>query len=134
WHPRGQNASGDTARGVGLSFHTWGGRGHASDCDLTIHPDGSVELKMGSQDLGTGTRTCILMVAADTLGIPMDAIQLQIGATTYPRSGGSGGSTTIGGVSSSTRRGAVDARDALFAKVAPTLNAQPEQLKCANGT
>ena len=57
-------------RGVGVSFHTWGGRGHASDCDLTIHPDGSVELKMGSQDLGTGTRTCILIVAADTLGLP----------------------------------------------------------------
>src|SRR5437588_5959705 len=134
WHPRGQNESGGVVRGVGVSFHTWGGRGHSSDCDLTIHPDGSVDLKMGSQDLGTGTRTCILMVAADTLGIPMEAIQLQIGDTNYPRSGGSGGSTTIGGVSSSTRRAAVDARDALFAKVAPALNAQPEQLECVNGT
>ena len=121
------------ARGVGVSFHTWGGRGHASDCDLTIHPDGSVDLKMGTQDLGTGTRTCILMVAADTMGIPMDAIQLQIGDTTYPPSGGSGGSTTIGGVSSSTRRAAVDARDALFAKVATALNVQPDQLECVNG-
>jgi len=133
WHPRGQGASDGMARGVGVSFHTWGGRGHASDCDLTIHPDGSVDLKMGTQDLGTGTRTCILMVAADTLGIPMDAIQLQIGDTTYPPSGGSGGSTTIGGVSSSTRRAAVDARDALFAKVAPALNVQPDQLECVNG-
>jgi xanthine dehydrogenase YagR molybdenum-binding subunit len=134
WHPRGQSPSGGVVRGVGLSFHTWGGRGHASDCDLTIHPDGSVELKMGSQDLGTGTRTCILIVAADTLGIPLDAIQLNIGDTTYPPSGGSGGSTTIGGVTSSTRRAAVDARDALFARVAPALGAQPEQLECGNGT
>jgi xanthine dehydrogenase YagR molybdenum-binding subunit len=134
WHPRGQSPSGGVVRGVGLSFHTWGGRGHASDCDLTIHPDGSVELKMGSQDLGTGTRTCILIVAADTLGIPLDAIQLNIGDTTYPPSGGSGGSTTIGGVTSSTRRAAVDARDALFARVAPALSAQPEQLECGNGT
>ena len=88
---------------------------------------------MGTQDLGTGTRTCILMVAADTLGVPMDAIQLLIGDTTYPPSGGSGGSTTIGGVSSSTRRAAVDAREALFAKVAPALNVQPDQLECVNG-
>ncbi len=132
WHPRPQTVNG-VVRGVGLSFHTWGGRGHASDCDLTLHPDGSVELKMGTQDLGTGTRTCILVVAADTLGIPMDAIQLLIGDTTYPPSGGSGGSTTIGGVSSSTRRAAVDARDALFARVAPSLNAQPDQLECKNG-
>lgn len=132
WHPRPQTVNG-VVRGAGLSFHTWGGRGHASDCDLTIHPDGSVELKMGTQDLGTGTRTCILVVAADTLGIPMEAIQLLIGDTTYPPSGGSGGSTTIGGVSSSTRRAAVDARDALFAKVAPSLNAQADQLECKNG-
>lgn len=133
WHPRPQTGPEGIVRGVGLSMHTWGGRGHASDCDLTIHPDGSVELKMGSQDLGTGTRTCILVVAADTLGIPMEAIQLLIGDTTYPPSGGSGGSTTIGGVSSSTRRAAVDARDALFAKVAPALNAQPDRLECVNG-
>jgi len=132
WHLRPQKADG-VVRGVGVSFHTWGGRGHASDCDLTIHPDGSVEIKMGTQDLGTGTRTCILVVAADTLGIPMEAIQLLIGDTNYPPSGGSGGSTTIGGVSSSTRRAAVDARDALFAKVAPGLNAQPDQLECKNG-
>ena len=134
WHPRSQNKSGNLAHGVGLSLHTWGGRGHASDCDLTIHPDGSVDIKMGSQDLGTGTRTCILMVAADTLGIPMDTISLQIGDTMYPPSGGSGGSTTIGGVSSSTRRAAVDAREGLFAKVAPALNAQPAELESINGT
>jgi xanthine dehydrogenase YagR molybdenum-binding subunit len=133
WHPRPQNATG-VVRGVGLSLHTWGGRGHNSDCDLTIQPDGSVQMKMGSQDLGTGTRTCIMIVAADTLGIPLESVNLLIGDTMYPPSGGSGGSTTIGGVSSSTRRAAVDARDALFAKVAPALNAQPTDLECVNGT
>ena len=134
WRPRGQNREGSIVRGMGLSLHTWGGRGHASDCDLAIHPDGSVEIKMGSQDLGTGTRTCIMIVAADTLGVPLETINLQIGDTMYPPSGGSGGSTTIGGVSSSTRRAAVDARDALFAKVAPALNTQPGDLECVRGT
>ena len=37
-----------------MSMHTWGGRGHQSECDLTIQPDGSVAIKMGTQDLGTG--------------------------------------------------------------------------------
>jgi xanthine dehydrogenase YagR molybdenum-binding subunit len=134
WHPRAQNASGNIVRGVGLSMHTWGGRGHASDCDLTLYPDGSVDIKIGSQDLGTGTRTTILIVASDTLGIPMESIKLYIGDTLYPSSGGSGGSTTPGGVSSSTRRAAVDARDALFVKVAPALNASPEELESINET
>jgi xanthine dehydrogenase YagR molybdenum-binding subunit len=134
WHPRTQLTQGTIKRGLGLSIHTWGGRGHESHCDLTIHPDGAVDLKMGTQDLGTGTRTAILIVAADSLGIPMSAINLMIGDTRFPMSGGSGGSTTIGGVSSSTRRAAVDARDQLLAKVAVGMNAKPEDLEIVNGT
>ena len=133
WHPRGQGGSGVTKRGLGVAIHTWGGRGHESNCALTIHPDGSVDIKMGSQDLGNGTRTAILMVAGDTLGLPIDKIQLYIGDNQYPPDGGSGGSTTIGGVSSSTRRAAVNARDQLLAKVAPALNAKPEELEIVNG-
>jgi len=133
WHPRGQGGSGHVKRGLGLAIHTWGGRGHMSTCSLTINPDSSVEIKMGTQDLGTGTRTAILIVAADTLGLSIDQIQLKIGDNQYPQSGGSGGSTTIGGVSASTRRAAVDAREQLLGKVAPALNAQPADLEIANG-
>jgi xanthine dehydrogenase YagR molybdenum-binding subunit len=134
WRPRGQNVSGNMARGLGLSLHTWGGRGHASQCDLTIHPDGSVDLKIGTQDIGTGTRTTIAIIVADTLGLPIEAINLYIGDTQYPPSGASGGSTTPGGVSSSSRRAALDAREELFAKVAPALNTTPDQLEAKNGT
>jgi xanthine dehydrogenase YagR molybdenum-binding subunit len=132
WRPRGQGGSGPVKRGLGVAIHTWGGRGHMSNCSLTINPDASVEIKMGTQDLGTGTRTAILMIAADTLGIPMEQITLKIGDNQYPVSGGSGGSTTIGGVSSSTRRAAVDAREQLLAKVAPAMNLQPGDLEIVN--
>ena len=133
WHPRGDKAAGPVKRGLGLSIHTWGGRGHNSDQDLTIHPDGSVDIKLGSQDLGTGTRTIIAMIAADTLGIALEQVTVHIGDNRYPPSGGSGGSTTVGGVSSSTRRAAVNARDMLFEKVAPALKAKPEELEAASG-
>jgi len=133
WHPRGESGPGPVKRGLGLSIHTWGGRGHASDCDLTVHPDGAVEIKMGTQDLGTGTRTSILMVAADTLGLTVHDIKLLIGDSNYPVSGGSGGSTTIGGVSSSTRRASVLALNVIFDKVAPALNAKPEDLAAKDG-
>jgi xanthine dehydrogenase YagR molybdenum-binding subunit len=133
WHPREAGGAGVVKRGLGLSIHTWGGQPHPSDCDLTIHPDGSVEMKMGTQDLGTGTRTVLRIVAADTLGLPLEAIKVQIGDNQYPVSGSSGGSTTVGGVSSSTRRAAVDALNQLLTKVAPTLNAQPDQLEAVGG-
>jgi xanthine dehydrogenase YagR molybdenum-binding subunit len=132
WHPRGQD-SGVTRHGLGLAIHTWGGRGHDSNCELSIHPDSSVNIRIGSQDLGTGTRTAILIVAGDTLGLPIDKIKLSLGDNQYPADGGSGGSTTIGGVSSSTRRAAIDARDQLFTKIAGALNAKPEELEAVNG-
>jgi xanthine dehydrogenase YagR molybdenum-binding subunit len=133
WHPRGQD-SGVTKRGLGLAIHTWGGRGHESNCALSIHSDGSVNIKIGSQDLGTGTRTAILIVAGETLGLPIEKIQLNLGDNQYPADGGSGGSTTIGGVSSSTRRAAIDARNQLFTKVASALNAKPEDLEAVGGS
>lgn len=133
WHPRGDKAEGPVKRGLGLALHTWGGRGHTSNCDLSIHPDGSVEIKMGTQDIGTGTRTSILTVAADTLGIPMESINLLIGDNQYPPDSASGGSSTIGGVSSATFRAATDAKRQLFAKVASGLNAQPNDLEAVDG-
>jgi xanthine dehydrogenase YagR molybdenum-binding subunit len=136
WRPRGQGAPGSTGsvkRGLGLSLHTWGGGGHASDCDLVIQPDGSVEVRMGTQDLGVGTRTALAIVAADTLGLPLEAIKISIGDNRFPASGASGGSTTIGGISSSTRRASLDALDKVFEKAAPALNTQPADLEAVGG-
>lgn len=134
WHPRGDKTAGPVKRGLGLSIHTWGGQGHPSDCDLTIQPDGSVELKMGTQDLGTGTRTALNIIVADTLGLTMDKVKISIGDSHYPPSQGSGGSTTIGGISASSRRASLDALDQVFAKAAPALDAKPEDLEAVSGT
>jgi xanthine dehydrogenase YagR molybdenum-binding subunit len=133
WHPRGQGASGPVKSGLGLSMHTWGGGGHASKCRTNINPDGSVEVELASQDLGTGTRTAIAMVAAETLGLQPSAITLRIGDSQYPPSGASGGSTTIGGVSTSTRKAAVNALAKLFDTVAPSLGASADQLEAVDG-
>jgi xanthine dehydrogenase YagR molybdenum-binding subunit len=133
WHPRPDRTPGPVKQGLGLSIHTWNGRGHNSDCRVTVSRDGSVELSMCTQDLGTGTRTVVAIVAAETLGLPIEAIKLNIGDNRLPRSGASGGSTTVGGVSSSTRRAAVNALEQLFAKVAPALGVSPEELEATGG-
>lgn len=133
WHPRGDKTAGHIKRGLGVSLHTWGGRGHNSNCNFTINPDGSVEVALGSQDLGTGTRTIIALTAAETLSLTIEAITVKIGDSKYPASGASGGSTTVGGVSASTRRGATDALEQLFAAVAPGLGVPPDQLEAVDG-
>jgi len=133
WHPRGDATRGPVKRGLGMSIHTWGGRGHRSNCEVTIHPDATAEAKISSQDIGTGTRTVIAVVLADSLGLPLDAVQVRIGDSRYPASSASGGSTTVGGVSSATRRAALAALDQVFARAAPELKAAPEELEAAEG-
>ena len=133
WHPRGDKTPGPIKRGLGASLHTWGGGGHPSNCACAIHPDGSVEVALGSQDLGTGTRTVIAIIAAETLGLPLEAVKVNIGDSRYPQSGASGGSTTVGGVSASTRRAATAALNELLAKVAPSLGVDPERLEAVGG-
>ncbi len=133
WHPRGDKTPGPIKRGMGVSVHTWGGRGHFSNCNVVIRRDGSVTVQLASQDLGTGTRTVIGIMVAETLGLPLRAVKVEIGDSKYPADSASGGSTTVGGVSSSTRRGAINARDELFAVVAPVLGVEATNLEAWEG-
>lgn len=133
WHPRGDSGSSTLKRGLGLAVHTWQGGGHASQARTNIHPDGTVEVELGSQDLGTGTRTAIAIVAAETLGLRIQDIKVKVGDSSFPPSGASGGSTTIGGVSASTRKSMTNALDKLFDVVAPGLGAPKEQLEAVDG-
>jgi xanthine dehydrogenase YagR molybdenum-binding subunit len=132
WQRRG-SAKGVVRTGLGLSLHVWGGRGHAANCDVTVFPDGEVEARISTQDIGTGTRTVVAIVLAETFGLPLAAVRVRIGDSRYPTAGASGGSTTVGGVSSATRRGAVDALAQVLAKVAPQLGVEADRLEAVDG-
>ncbi len=133
WKPRGQSP-GTVKRGLGIGFSAWGGAGHASQCRAVINPDGSVAIEIGTQDLGTGTRTIIQQVAAESLGLPFEGVKLHMGTNEYPPDGASGGSTTVGGVSSSTRKATLNALAKLFDVVAPVLGSEPDQLEAVDST
>jgi xanthine dehydrogenase YagR molybdenum-binding subunit len=132
WRGRGKWTDNGMKRGLGIGIATWGGAGHRSQCKTNINPDGTVEIVMGSQDLGSGTRTVICMVAAETLGVSVTSIRLKIGDSSYPYDGASGGSTTVGGVSTSTRKSTVNALAKLLEKAAPQLGTTADQLEAAN--
>ncbi len=132
WTARGEQ-KGFVRRGLGLAMHTWGGGPHNSNVQCTLHPDGSVELRCGTQDLGVGARTVIGIVAAETFGLPLDKVTVLIGDNRYPQSDGSGGSTTVGAISTATRHACVQALDKLFEAVAPELNGPAAALVAKDG-
>lgn len=127
WHPPGAG-QGPVKRGLGLALHTWGGGAHNAQCLLKVHPDGSIEVLMGSQDIGTGTRTAIGIVAAETFGVPMTSVRVHIGSNQYPKAGPSGGSTTIGGVAGPVRRAGQTALWKIFDLVAAKYNVSADSL------
>ncbi len=134
WHLHGKGPKrGSVVDGLGIGIHTWGGGANASTCQLKIHPDGGVESYCGTQDLGTGTRTVCAMVLAETFGLPVEAVKVNIGSSKYPFSGASGGSTTVGAVSESHRRAGQDALGKLFDLAAKKLSVESDVLHAANG-
>jgi len=136
WHPHGQGGGdGPIKRGLGMALHTWGGRPNNSAVLLKVHPDGTVSSNQGTQDLGTGTRTVIAIVLAETFGIPLSSVKVVVGHNSDPACGGSGGSTTVGGVSGPNRRAALEALWKIFDLVAAkyevdaaTLSAKDEKI------
>ena len=85
--------------GVGCGGATWGGGGNRNtQGEAQINPDGSIEVRLGVQDLGTGTATVIAVVAAEILGLKPAQITAKLGDTRYPPGPGSGGSVTCASV------------------------------------
>lgn len=132
-HLRGDESPGPVKRGLGIGLHTWGGLGHDSECEFIINPDGSVSASIGTQDLGTGARTVVAIVAAETLGLPLEGVEARIGRNAYPASGASGGSTTTGGIATATRLAATDALNALLEVVSPRLGVEADALEAKEG-
>ncbi|HZN57529.1 MAG TPA: xanthine dehydrogenase family protein molybdopterin-binding subunit [Planctomycetota bacterium] len=132
-HPRGDKTPGPIRRGMGCALSTWGGGAGGSQSTCRIHPDGKVEVECGTQDLGTGTTTLVPLVAAEILGLEIRDVVGRIGSSSYPPSGGSGGSTTVGGVSLSVAMACRKALAKLFEKAAASLNVEAAALEAGGG-
>ena len=133
-HPTGDPVSGPIKRGMGCAANRWTGQGSpATRAECAIMPDGSVVARIGTQDIGTGTRTIVAIVTAETMGLPLEAVQAAIGDSNYPFAPGSGGSVTVASVTSTVRHAAENARDQLFKAVATNLGVEPSALVARDG-
>jgi CO/xanthine dehydrogenase Mo-binding subunit len=120
---------GKVRTGIGMASQIWPGAGTPGTlADLRIFSDGSVEVECGTQDIGTGTRTHIALVAADTLGFEPKDISVKIGNSDYPWAPISGGSLTTPSVAPAVRDAALKAAARLRDLAAKKLNAPARDL------
>ncbi len=91
--------AGTLKRGVGCAGSAWMSGGKGTQAEIQVNNDGTVEVRVGTQDLGTGSRTVVQLVAAEMLGLELAAVTVRIGDSQFPPSGSSGGSQTTASVS-----------------------------------
>ncbi len=132
-HPTGDPTPGPIKRGMGCAANRWGGGGRGTQAQCEILPDGGVVVRCGTQDLGVGTRTLIAVIAAETLGLQVKDIKVEIGDSNYPFSGGSGGSTTAPAVSPAIRVTVSKALQELATRVAPAIGVPAAQIVATGG-
>src|ERR1700716_367932 len=121
---------------MGCGAGTWGGGGN-NQCkvDVTVARDGSVGVAVGTQDLGTGTRTFTRAIVAEEFGLQVKDVAEQIGNSKLGGANPSGGSTTAASLSPSVKDAAIKARILLVERIAPLLdNAKPEEITFAGGS
>ncbi len=133
-HGPGDPTPGPIKKGMGCALSVWGSGGGRTRATCSIHPDGSVEMSTGTQDLGTGTRTIVAIVTAEILGLEVEDITVAIGNSDLPFSGSSGGSTTIPSVCPALRVTAGLALEALFERIGPGLGVAADQLEAGVGS
>lgn len=127
-------ADGEFREGIGFGVSVWGGGGRPScQTEVRIGRDGGVIAEVGTQDLGTGSRTLVAAIVAEELGLPIEAVSARIGRTVYGRANGSGGSVTTACLAPSVKEAAHVAREKLLAHLAPIMDYPVEELRLDSG-
>lgn len=106
---------GPIRRGIGVGSTSWGALRGPAQAEVVVHRDGTVELRSGSQDIGTGFKTAIGIAAASALGVPLEMFDVRIARSTLPEGPASGGSVTTPSVAPAVIAAANDARRQLLA-------------------
>jgi xanthine dehydrogenase YagR molybdenum-binding subunit len=85
--------------GTGVTASTYPARRRPSTAYARRELDGSYTIRVGATDIGTGARTVLTQIAADTLEVPLDRVHVEIGDSAFgqaPVAGGSMGTSSWG--------------------------------------
>jgi len=141
WWQRDQEApheaeqDGPWRYGWGMASQIWGGGGGPPARAIAkLLSDGTAEVLAGVQDIGTGTRTVLAQIAAEELGIGLDAVRVVVGDTlSTPYGPTSSGSQTLPSAGPAVRAAAADLRQQLLVLAAQMLEQRDAGLEIGAG-
>ncbi len=136
WKPRGGATKEESkVRAWGMASQIWGGGGGPpAYAWVKINTDATVEIIIGGQDIGTGTKTVFAQIAAEELKMDLEMVRVHLGDTQgTPYAPVSSGSRTTPSVGPAVRSAARDARMQLLEIVASYVDAPIREVDIRNG-
>jgi xanthine dehydrogenase YagR molybdenum-binding subunit len=121
--------------GVGMASQIWfGGGGPPSYAWIRATSDGRFSVVTAMQDIGTGTRTAMALIAAEELGVPLDRVEVVLGDSARgPYATLSAGSSTTPSVGPAVRAAAADAKRQILEIAAQRYDTEERVLDIKNG-
>ena len=91
-NPRpGQVRDGRWLVGMGMAAAIRGNFLLPAKASMRVDADGTVTIRQGMTDIGTGTYTILAQITAETMGVPLDRVVVEIGDSGFSPAPGSGG-------------------------------------------
>jgi xanthine dehydrogenase YagR molybdenum-binding subunit len=87
----GQTRDGRWHIGLGMAAAIRGNFLLPAKASFTVDGQGVITVRQGMTDIGTGTYTVLAQIAAETLGVPLGDVRVEIGDSELPPAPGSGG-------------------------------------------
>lgn len=128
---RRQTSTGSRRRGFGMAAHEWmaGFGSPPGYARVVVESDGSCQLVLGTQDIGTGTRTVLAQVAAEALGVDSRQVNVSLGDTSSALPAPtSAGSFTVPTMAPAVQEAALHARRQLCEAAGTQWRADADQL------
>jgi xanthine dehydrogenase YagR molybdenum-binding subunit len=100
--------------GWGIATGVWEAMQETATARALLAADGTLTVTSATADIGTGTGTIMTQIAAESLGLPIDAVTFRLGDSTLPKAPIEGGSWTAASVGSAVQAACDKVRKRLF--------------------
>ncbi|GAA4047044.1 xanthine dehydrogenase family protein molybdopterin-binding subunit [Hymenobacter glaciei] len=97
----GSMRDGNLLVGWGMGGGVWDSSKLPATVKASLDADGHLTVSSGTNEIGTGTYTIMTQIAAESMGLPIEAVTFVLGDTTLPESPLQGGSWTAASVGNS---------------------------------
>jgi xanthine dehydrogenase YagR molybdenum-binding subunit len=102
WYKRSRQPrsmkNGEWLEGYGMSSGVFGAHRPAATARAVLKSDGTLLVQSAASDIGPGTGTAMVKIAADVLGLPYAKVRFELGDSRLPPAPTQGGSGTNSGV------------------------------------